>query len=302
MKFKYSAIVALGAISYGGLTSFAKLSYGQGYSVAEITFAQAGFGALILWILSIAQLYLQKKNVIHTSWKVLLSGTSVGLSAYCFYFSVKFIPVSLAIVLLMQVSWMSSLIEWIIFKKKMGRNEIIASAVIIIGTLLASGVVGNVSYFSFKGVGFALLAALIYSFYVISSSRFAVEIPMLQKSALMMTGSALIILTTNIKSITSSIHLDFGLVKWGILLAVFGTVIPPICFNTGMPKIGSGISAILLTLELPAVVLCAYFILGEQITGMQLLGIMIMLVAIVGLNISAQKQISVATADVNAIK
>lgn len=38
---RYIVIVALGAISYGTLSSFAKIAYGQGYNAGEITFAQA---------------------------------------------------------------------------------------------------------------------------------------------------------------------------------------------------------------------------------------------------------------------
>lgn len=49
---KYIIIVALGALSFGMLSSFAKIAYGQGYSPAEITLTQALMGTLILWTLA----------------------------------------------------------------------------------------------------------------------------------------------------------------------------------------------------------------------------------------------------------
>lgn len=112
---------------------------------------------------------------------------------------------------------------------------------------------------------------------------------MFEKSALMTIGSAIMILLINIKSITTSNHLDFGLLQWGIFLAVFGTIVPPICFTWGMPKIGAGLSAILLTLELPAAVICAHVILGEKVTSIQILGVIIILLSIIIINLVKMK-------------
>lgn len=299
--FKYITIVALGAISYGTLSSFAKIAYGQGYNAGEITFAQAFLGAVILWVIVICK-NIKKggafKSVIN--WKLLLAGTTMGLSAYCFYLSVKYIPVALAIVLLMQVSWISNVAEWLFFKKKLSVLEIGTTAIIIMGTVLAGNLL-NISDLSFSltGIALALFAAFIYTLYVLFTSRLGNETPLFEKSALMMTGSALMIFLINIQSITTSTHFDVGLLKWGTFLAVFGTVIPPICFTTGMPKIGAGLSSVLLTLELPAVVLCAYLILGEQVTLLQIAGIVVMIGAIVYLNLIKTKKEKTITKETN---
>lgn len=288
---KYIIIVALGAISYGTLTSFAKIAYGQGYSAGEITFAQAFLGAIILW--SVVTFKNIKKGSFRLTWnwKLLLAGTTMGFSAYCFYLSVKYIPVSLAIVLLMQVSWISNLAEWLVFKKKLSILEIMASVIIVGGTVLAGNLLNTKDLnFSLTGIGLALSSAFLYTLYVLFTSRLGNETPMFEKSALMTTGSAMMILLINFPSIATSTHLDLGLLKWGMFLAVFGTVIPPICFTTGMPKIGAGLSSILLTLELPAVVFCAHIILGEQVTILQVIGIGIMIGAIVWLNLVKAKK------------
>lgn len=288
---KYIIMVAFGAISYGTLTSFAKIAYGEGYTAGEITFVQAFLGALILWSLVFFQRVKKKKFRLSFNWKLILAGTSMGLSAYCFYLSVSYIPVAMAIVLLMQVSWISNIGEWLIFKKKMSTVEIISTVVIIIGTVLAGNLL-NIRHlnFSLTGIALASAAAFLYTIYILFTSKLGNGTPMLEKSALMTTGSALMILIVNFPSIATSVHLDFGLLKWGTFLAVFGTVIPPICFTTGMPKIGPGPSAILLTLELPAVVLCAYLILGEEVTFLQIMGIAIMIGAIIYLNLSKNKK------------
>lgn len=285
--FKYALIVALGATSYGTLTSFAKIAYGEGYTAAEITFAQASLGALILWILAFLRSQRVNKGGLTLNWKLIFAGTTMGISTYFFYLSVQYIPVALAIVLLMQVSWISNLCEWLIFKRKLSTVEIVCSVVIIIGTILAGNLFNVHAFnFSFKGVVLALSAAFIYTSYVIFTSKLGNDIPALEKGALMTTGSALMILAINLPALTTSVHLDLGLLKWGGFLALFGTVAAPICFTVGMPKIGPGLSAIILTMELPAVVLSAFLILGEKITLLQVLGIVVMIGAIILLNLS----------------
>lgn len=288
---KHIIIVALGALSYGMLSSFAKIAYGQGYNAGEITFAQALIGAFILWAVVVFRNIKNRSLKFIGNWKLLLAGTSMGISAYTYYLSVEYIPASLAIVLLMQMTWLSILAEWIFFRKKPSKVELSASVLIIIGTVLAGNLINTKDFdFSMIGIGLGLSSAVLYTLYVLFTSRLGNDVPMFEKSALMTTGSAIMILLINLKSITTSNHIDLGLLQWGTFLAIFGTVIPPICFTTGMPKIGAGLSSILLTLELPAAVFCAHILLGEQITFIQTIGIAIMLGAIIYLNLKKTKK------------
>ncbi|MEN7550463.1 DMT family transporter [Rapidithrix thailandica] len=291
MMIKHIGIVALGALSYGMLSSFAKIAYMQGYNAGEITFAQAFIGAFILWAFVLFRVVKNKSLKLIGNWKLLLAGTSMGVTAYTYYLSVEYIPASLAIVLLMQVTWMSILAEWIFFKKKPSSIQITSTCFLFIGTILAGDFLNtdNVDL-SLLGILLAILSALLYTLYVLFTSKLGNDVPMFEKSALMTTGSALMILLINLKSITTSHHFDVGLLQWGIFLAIFGTVIPPICFTTGMPKVGPGISSILITLELPAAVFCAHIILHEQVVPLQVVGILIMLISIIYLNLATTKK------------
>lgn len=287
---KYIIIVALGALSFGMLSSFAKIAYGQGYTPGEITLTQALVGTLILWSMAIFRKF-KKKEKLTVNWKLLLAGTSMGSSAYTYYLSVAYIPASLAIVLLMQITWLSIAVEWLFFKKRPTYIEIGSSVFIIFGTILAGNLRDlNNTTISYKGILLSILSAFLYTLYIVFTSKIGKETPMFEKSALMTSGSAMIIFLINFEAITTSTHLDFGLLQWGTFLAIFGTVIPPICFTVGMPKIGAGLSSVLLTLELPAAVFCAHLILGEKVTLMQIVGIGIMLSAIIYLNISKAKK------------
>ncbi|MFC0780659.1 DMT family transporter [Flavobacterium sp. HJSW_4] len=287
---KYIIIVALGALSFGMLSSFAKIAYGEGYSPAEITLTQALAGTIILWSIVIFR-KLKNGHKLALNWKLLLAGTTMGSSAFTYYLAVAYIPASLAIVLLMQITWLSILVDWIFFKKKPNTVEVSSALFIILGTVLAGNLLDlNNANISFTGIALSLLSALLYTLYIVFTSKIGKETPMFEKSALMTSGSAMIIFLINCEAITTSTHLDFGLLQWGTFLAIFGTVIPPICFTVGMPKIGAGLSSVLLTLELPAAVFCAHIILGEKVTFLQIIGIAIMLGSIVYLNISKAKK------------
>ena len=79
-----------------------------------------------------------------------------------------------------------------------------------------------------------------------------------------------------------------ALIKWGVVLGLFGTVLPPILFNNGVPKIGAGLAGILATLEIPVSILSAYFMLNERIGILQAVGILIILVTIIKINMQKQ--------------
>ncbi|TDQ76349.1 EamA family transporter [Sphingobacterium yanglingense] len=288
---KYVLIVALGALSYGMLSSFAKIAYGQGYSAAEVTFIQGFIGALILWSASFVRKARDRKKKSDMPavgrWKLLLAGACMGVATYLYYLSVQYITASLAIVLLMQMAWMSIFAEWIVLRRRPHLKQLGAAAFILFSTFLAGGFTGVTARdFSLLGIALALSSAVLYSFYILFTSELGKDIHVFEKSALMTTGSTVIIFLINCNSLYHSVHIDSGLLQWGLFLAIFGTVIPPICFSVGMPKLGPGLSAILLTLELPAAVLCAFLVLNEQITMIQLLGIVLLFLALLYINLS----------------
>jgi drug/metabolite transporter (DMT)-like permease len=73
---------------------------------------------------------------------------------------------------------------------------------------------------------------------------------------------------------------------WGVYLALFGTIIPPIFLNKGFPLTGIGIGSILVSLEIPVSVAMAVILLQEKVNAIQVGGIVVILMGIVVLNIN----------------
>ena len=71
-----------------------------------------------------------------------------------------------------------------------------------------------------------------------------------------------------------------GLLKYSLIAGLCASVIPPLFFNIGMPKIGSGLGTILSASELPMAVLMSALVLNETVTGVRWIGVMIILCGI----------------------
>ncbi|MBC6112518.1 DMT family transporter [Pedobacter fastidiosus] len=289
-------LVFFGACSFGILSTFVKLAYHDGYTLGDVTGAQAFFGAVILWVLFFFQTrtasYKSKETIIKTPWwKMVLAGTCTGLVSVFYYQCVKLVPNSVAIILLMQFIWMSILMEYFIFKKRPTGLQFLAILLVLAGTVLASGMVeASIQSISLKGIGFGLLAALCYAGFLMLSGRIGNEYPPLKKSALMITGACLLIFIIFPPTFLFDGALNGSLLKWGLIIAVFGTVIPPLFYAEGVPRIGTALSSILSAAELPVAVMMAGFVLQEQVSFLRWVGVAVILSAMVIPNLKYLKR------------
>lgn len=289
-------LVFFGACSFGILSTFVKLAYHEGYTLGDVTGAQAFFGAVILWVLfslqSQTKKYKAQARIIKTPWwKMILAGFSTGLVSIFYYQSVKLVPNSVAIILLMQFIWMSILMDYIIFKKKPTGLQFVAILLVLAGTVLASGMVeASIQSMNLKGIGFGLLAALSYAAFLMLSGKIGNEYPPLKKSALMITGACILIFIIFPPSFLYNGALKGTLLKWGLIIAVFGTVIPPLFYAEGVPRIGTALSSILSAAELPVAVMMAGFALQEQVSFLRWIGVMVILSAMILPNLKYLKR------------
>ena len=181
-------------------------------------------------------------------------------------------------------------LEFIFFKVKPSATQIIGIVCILIGTVFATGLIeGPLSSFSIPGLIYGVLAATAYSVFMIVNGRVGNDYPPIHKSALMITGAFLLIaITLQPVSLLQS-ETFIGILPYGLLLAFFGTVIPPLLFAYGMPSIGYSLGAVLSAVELPVAVCMSYLVLHESVSWMKWLGVIFILLIIVWKNIPKQK-------------
>jgi drug/metabolite transporter (DMT)-like permease len=285
-------LVGLGASSYGMLASFVKMAYQEGYTTAEVSGSQFSLGLLGVLILNIILLFKKNDTAIKISRKqifqLIAAGTSMGFTSVFYYLSVKYVPVSIGIVLLMQTVWMGVLLEMLLDKTKPSSQKIISVIITLIGTVLATNLLSSDLTLDWRGFFWGILAAAAFTTTMFSANRVANEISSIKRSFFMLIGGTLIVIAFGF--ITQVTPFNFSIfMKWGIILALFGTIIPPLLLNTGFPLTGIGLGSIVSALELPVSVAMAYFLLSEKVNGLQWFGIVLIIAAIVLMNIRLKK-------------
>ena len=287
-------LVGLGATSYGMLATFVKLAYNENFTTAEVTTSQFILGIIGILIINGFQKFTKKEAVVKASNKnifhLMLAGTSLGMTSVFYYLCVKYIDVSIAIVLLMQTVWMGVLAEMIIDKKLPSTQKIVSVVIVLIGTVLATNLMNNQTQIDWRGIMWGMLAATSFTTTMFTASRIAVNISSAQRSLYMLLGGAVIVFGFSIATQNTPFNFEIFL-KWGIILSLFGTIIPPMLMNAGFPITGIGLGSIVSSLELPVSVLMAFFILNEDVILIQWIGILLIIVAIVIMNIKFPRKL-----------
>ena len=282
-------LVGLGATSYGMLATFVKIAYGEGFTTPEVTIAQFVYGITGMLLINLFQKAKKGNDVVKASKKnitqLMLAGTSLGMTSIFYYLAVKYIPVSIAIVLLMQTVWMGVLFEMILEKKRPSTQKIISVIIVLFGTALATNLIKSKVELDWRGIALGLLAAASFTTTMFTANRVATHVSSAQRSLFMLLGGAVIVTGFAIATQTTPFNFEIFM-KWGIILALFGTIIPPLLFNAGFPLTGIGLGSIVSALELPVSVLMAYFLLNEKVILLQWVGIVLIILAIVIMNVN----------------
>jgi drug/metabolite transporter (DMT)-like permease len=289
---KGAFLVGLGAASYGALATVVKLAYQHGFNTAEVSTSQFTVGLAAMLVLN---LLFKKQNNENPALKISLSnklslmlgGTSLGLTSVFYYFSVRYIPVSVAIVLLMQSVWMGLFLEAVLERKWPALKKLGATLIVLIGTGLATNIGSGIETLNWKGIAWGLAAGLSYTVSLYSSNSIAVNLPPMKRSLWLLAGGLVIIALI----FSGSAYQDFNFHifwPWGLFLAFFGTVLPPLLFTSGMPHTGIGLGTIVASIELPISVICAYILLREPVELIQWAGIVLIITAIILMNVNTK--------------
>ena len=299
--------VVLGASSYGMLSTFVKLAYRAEYTTGEVIISQYVWGIAILAVCSFLYTRGSQKATRKELIELCLAGTFGGITSAAYYTCVHFIDASVAVVLLMQSVWMGVVLESIQRKSFPSKDKLAAVVAIIVGTVFATNTFAKIDTgLDFRGVGLGLAAGLAFSFTMLSTASIATALHPVKRSLVMLTGGFVIVLAY--AAVTQLIPYYFGtqlltdsftqsvpfhtsiFLNYGLLVAVFGTVLPPVFMNKGFPIVGTGFGSILSSIELPFAMTIACVVLNEKVVALQVVGVLIILGAVVLLNVGALKK------------
>ncbi|WP_159476390.1 DMT family transporter [Dyadobacter sp. 3J3] len=286
-KIEGAALIALGAASYGILATIVKFANNQGVHTSLLIFAQFLIGLLFLICYSKIKGGSATKtnnNDKKGKLKLLLFGTSLGMTSCFYYLSIRYIPVSVGIILLMQTIWMSIVWEAFWQKTPVSLSKILGAILIVSGTVLATNIFSQSVDLNWKGIILGLLAACCYTISMHASNHVASNLDSHTRSKYLIAGGMMIVLLFWNTDILQYFNwLPF--LKWGVVLALFGTILPPLLFTKGMPMTGMALGGIIAAVEIPISIFSAHVILGEAVSLVQWTGVALILGSVIVINL-----------------
>lgn len=296
---KYILSVFLGAASYGILSTIVVLSFDKGYKLGEVVGSQMLTGFILAWSLSLFITWRERRGkgvskrfgtngsdkMTKLTWKqrllLMAAGVPTAVTGLLYYQSLRYIPASIAIILLFQFTWIGVLIQAVRQRKRPNGMMLITIVILFGGTMLAAGIIEqDTSNFNIKGVVLGLLSAASYSLFILFSGKVVPSVHPAYRSLWMITGGMLLVFI-----LFPPVYLFNGLIwsdlmLYGFLLGMFGAFIPPVLFAAGVPHIGEGMAGILGASELPVAVLLSSFVLHEHVSLLQWTGVIVVLIGI----------------------
>ena len=281
---KYSGIVFLAGASYGAQATTVKITYAAGFTWTQTVASQALFAALLF----AAALLVQRsrgRRLVPLSPKQVLALLALGLNTcigtMLYNYALTLLPVSVAITLLFQFTWMSIVLQLVVVRRRPRAAEVVAVAVILGGTLLASRAFSSdVGALDPVGVACGLLSAVSTALFMFLSGRIGVDLPPIQRGLFVCLGACILGFAV-CPGYFASGALQAGIWKYGLVLGAFGLLIPVVLFGIGTPHLPTGLSTIMASSELPCGILISVFVLGEPVSTLQAAGVVVILAGVV---------------------
>lgn len=132
------------------------------------------------------------------TWKqrllLMLAGTPTAITGLLYYHSLRYIPASLAIVLLFQFTWISVLVQAVSKRQRPNGITLLTLVMLLGGTLFAAGLMEQkTGSFPMIGIALGLLSAVSYTLFILFSGKAIPSVHPAYRSAWMITGGLVLV-------------------------------------------------------------------------------------------------------------
>lgn len=281
---KYSGIVFLAGASYGAQATMVKIAYAAGFTWTQVVASQALF-ATLLFAAGLLVLRVRGKRSVRLAPKQVLALMALGLNTcvgtVLYNYALTLLPVSAAITLLFQFTWMGVVVQVLVARRRPHVAEAVAAAVILGGTLLASGLFSDsLGALDPLGVACGLLSAVSCTSFMFFSGRIGQGLPPIQRGLVVCLGACVLGFALCPDYFASG-ALQAGIWKIGLMLGLCALFVPVVLFGIATPHLPTGLSTIMASSELPCGIALSALVLGEPVGALQLVGIVVILAGIV---------------------
>lgn len=275
MRFLGFILILISAISFGLMPIFATLSYKSGLDIKTILLFRFSIAAILINVYIILKGYSYPKGKLLVI-LIFMGAVLYSAQAFSYFSAVGLIGSSLTSILLYLYPSIVLFLSILLLKTKVYKQDILALIFTTIGAILVVGI--KFENVNLIGIFFGISAALIYSVYIVVGTK-------------AMQGTTPIVGTGVILFSSACVYAMYGLFtditvpntyeQWGWIFAitVVSTLIAIITFFAGLKLIGPVKASMISTFELIVTLVFAYFLLGEKIEFIQIIGGVFILIA-----------------------
>ena len=271
-------ITLLSSVAYGTVAILIKLAYSNEMQMIDVLLSRYVAATICVFIFAIWKnpQFLQIKR--SALWKIVAVSSLFFIQNLLFYQSLKFIPVSTAILIIYLNPVLISLLSTLFLKNRIS-NLFIASLVLV---TLGSALIFFDAFdrqLNILGIGLAVATLISYAFSWIVVEKSLREINPI--SSLFYTFLFTAILFCFSSRPTNLLGWRDNQLVVGLSLGLVPTAISGICFYLAIEKIGSAHTALFSSFEPVFALVAAYFFLKEDIVNYQLIGSLLIIAAII---------------------
>lgn len=274
------------AATFGAMGVFGKLAYAEGATVGTLLAVRFVMAAALFWALVL--LTGDGHQIRAMEGRKLRAGLALGgcyaAQAGLYFAALERLDASLLSLLLYTFPAMVAGAAVALGRERIDGRRLAALALALSGLVLVVGGAGA-GALDPLGAALGLSAAVVYSAYILVSEGIAARTRPRLLSALVCTGAAVPLIAGS--ALLGQLRLgELTPSGWAWLgcLALVSTVTAISLFLAGLPRVGPTNAAILGTVEPLVTVVLAFFVFGETLGGVQLIGGSLVLGAVVVLN------------------
>ncbi|NLM42796.1 MAG: DMT family transporter [Clostridiales bacterium] len=271
-------LTGISGACFGFLPIFASLAYRNGGNGVTLIFIRFFTAMVLLWMIVLFKGKPYKLGKVKIFQFLILGALGYITSTAGYFSALNYISAPLVSLLFYTNPIIVSIISYFLLKEELNINKVIA---LILSSLGLASIVGfSIGSIDIRGVFLAVLAAFLYSGYIIASGKLVVGVDPIVATTYVVTACAVSTLAYGLTT-NSFVKINSFIILYGILMAIFSTVIAILFLFEGIKRIGASQAAIIKTIEPMVTVVMSALVLGDRMSLPQLIGGALIIIGIV---------------------
>lgn len=285
-RFSGELFVIIAGICWGLIGLFTRKMSESGLDPIQVTFLRNLFATIVLLIIIVIWNRAYLRFLLKDIW--MFAGTGICSIAFfniCYFKAIQMTSLSVAAVLLYTAPAMVVMLSCLFFGEKLSRKKVVALFLAFVGCICTTGLLGTKPSISGIGMLIGLGSGMGYALYSIFGT-----VALKKYDTVTITFYTFFMATIGLLPFSGPVGIAGILQKSPeiigitICLAAVSTVLPFLCYTTGLKYMEAGKASIMAFIEPMVASICGIVIFKEHLTISNFAGIVLIFASLVLLN------------------